>query len=416
MRKKTFFGVRMSSLIVTGGKRLSGEISVSGSKNAALPLIFSTIAIDGVSTFFDVPDIDDVRVALKIIEAFGAEITSAGNKLVIDTRNLKYAEPPSFLVEKLRASTYLLGAMLARFGKAKLYNFGGCNFCERPIDMHLSAINSLGGTQDGIFFYAKELIGCDIFFEKASVGATINALIMASAAKGVTRIFGYAREPHVLALVRFLRSAGIKISCRGACLEVEGGRAVGGKVRVIPDMIEAGTYIVLSLLTDSELLIKGVDAGHLSALLTLLSGAGAHFKIDEEGIIPLGKITKPISVITEPYPGFPTDLQPQTAPLLAAFSGGRITEGVWQGRFGYLSELKKLGLRCEVSDDTAVILPSALKCGETRAPDLRGGAAILLSALYTEGKSEIKNAECIFRGYENLILKLNSVGALIERI
>lgn len=405
----------MSSLIVTGGKRLSGEISVSGSKNAALPLIFSTIAINGVSTVSGVPDISDVRVALDILKEFGADITACGKTLVIDTRNLKYCEPSCELVGKIRASTYLLGATLARFSKAKIYNFGGCNFCDRPIDMHLSAIEAFGGKISDESIYAKRLVGCDIFFEKASVGATINALIMASAAEGVTRIFGYAREPHVMALVKFLRSAGVRISARRACLEIYGKKTFSAKTKLIPDMIEAGTYVALSLLTDSNLHIKGVDMGHIAALTAVFSDSGARFKIDENAIIPYGKIQKPINIVTAPYPGFPTDLQPVTAPLLAAFEGGEIKECVWKNRFGYLSELGKLGLIYEINDSTAVISKSNLKSGVTVAPDLRGGAALLLASLYADGKSEIKNAELIFRGYEKLDEKLRNIGVEIER-
>ncbi len=405
----------MSSLIVNGAKSLSGEITVSGSKNAALPLIFSTIAINGVSTLSDVPDIGDVRVALDILRDFGAEILRCGKTLVIDTRFLKYCEPSLELVGKIRASSYLLGASLARFSRAKIYNFGGCNFCARPIDMHLYAMEVLGGKiKDGEIF-ADKLTGSDIFFEKASVGATINALIMASSAVGTTRIFGYAREPHVLALVKFLRSAGVKISPHGAYLEIVGANAISGKTKIIPDMIEAGTYVILSLMTDSRLLIKGVDADHLSSLLTALSHAGARFKIDENGILPYGKITSAINITTAPYPGFPTDLQPLIAPLLATNEGGVITECVWQNRFNYLNELGRLGLVYKIEGNSAVISKSKLISGKTTAPDLRGGAALLLSALCTAGESEIKNAEVIFRGYENLEEKLCSVGAKIER-
>jgi len=414
MRKKTFFGVLMSSFIVTGNRSLSGEISISGSKNAALPLLFSTIAIEGVSSFSSVPDIADVRVALEILECFGAEVTRCGKTLVIDTRYLKYCEPPAVLVNKLRASTYLLGAMLARFGKAKIYSFGGCDFCDRPIDMHIAAAEALGGVRNCDYLYAEKLVAGDVFFNKASVGATINAIILASAAEGVTRIFGYAREPHVLALVKFFRSAGIKIFCRGACLEIEGGHAMGGKTKVIPDMIEAGTYVILSLVTDSNLLIKGADVTELTALLSLLANAGARFKIDERGIVPYGKINDAINVVTAPYPGFPTDLQPQMAPLLGAFSGGTLRECVWQNRYGYLEELKNLGVEYKIASGEAEIFPSSIKPGAAHAPDLRGGAALLIASLYANGKSEIKNAEIIFRGYENLEEKLSSIGAKIE--
>lgn len=406
----------MSSLVVNGAKSLSGEISVSGSKNAALPLIFSTIAINGVSTLFNVPDIGDVKVALDILKEFRAEIVKTEDTLVIDTRNLEYCEPSAELVGRIRASSYLLGACLARFSRAKIYNFGGCNFCKRPIDMHIYAAEALGALRRGDEFFCDKLSGADIFFEKASVGATINAIILASSAEGVSRIFGYAREPHVLSLIKFLRTAGVKIAAHGAYLEVVGGSSHSGRVRVIPDMIEAGTYVILSLMTNSELLIKGADAGELASLLSALSHAGARFKIDEKGILPYGKITSPINIVTAPYPGFPTDLQPVTAPLLAVSSGGSLTERVWQDRFLYLKELARLGLKYEVEGDCAHISKSNLISGVSQAPDLRGGAALLLSALFTEGKSEIKNAEIIFRGYENLEEKLSSVGAEIERI
>ena len=406
----------MERIIVNGAKKLSGEISVSGSKNAALPLIFSTIAINGVSTILGVPDIGDVRVALDILREFGAEILRCENTLVIDTRYLKYCEPSAELVSKIRASSYLLGACLARFSRAKIYNFGGCNFCSRPIDMHLYAMKSLGASIIGDEIRADKLTASDIFFEKASVGATINAVILASSAVGTTRIFGYAREPHVLSLVKFLRSAGVKISFMGSHVEITGSNAFCAKTKLIPDMIEAGTYVALSLMTDSELLIKGADADHLSSLISVLSRAGAKFKIDENGIIPYGKITSPITVTTAPYPAFPTDLQPIIAPLLAISEGGVINECVWQNRFGYLSELCRLGLIYQIEGNSALISKSKLISGKTAAPDLRGGAALLLAALCTEGKSEIKNAEIIFRGYENLDKKLGSIGAGIEII
>jgi len=306
--------------------------------------------------------------------------------------------------------------MLARFGKAKIYSFGGCNFGKRPIDMHLYAMKALGGVQNDDYVYVKTLTGADIFFDKASVGATINAIIMASAAKGVTRIFGYAKEPHVFSLIKFVRSSGIKIFCYGEYLLIEGGASFGGKTQVIPDMIEAGTFIILSIITDSNFLIRGQNPEHLSSLLSLLSSAGVHFKISDKGIIPYGRLDRRIDVKTSPYPGFPTDLQPQIAPLLASSFGGVITEDVWHGRFGYLGELSKLGLKYELSGNTAEIFKSNLKAAKSVAPDLRGGASLLISALFTEGKSEIANANLIFRGYENIVEKLGSLGADIERI
>ena len=406
----------MAYFLINGGKTLSGEISVSGSKNAALPIIFASFAMGGVSSVTNVPDISDVSVALGLLEELGAVITRCGKTLVIDARSSVYKEPNEKLVKKIRASSYLIGAMLVRFGKAPIQAFGGCNFGTRPIDMHLYAAERLGAKRDSDFVFAEKLCGNDIYFDKASVGATINALIMASGAHGVTRIYGYAREPHVFSLVRFLSTSGIKVCKTFEYIEVEGGAGIGGKIALIPDMIEAGTYIALSLLLNSELLIKDSDPKHLSSFFSVLKKAGAEFKINEDGIIPYGKITAPIDIETRPYPGFPTDLQPLIAPLMAKFHGGTVTERVFRGRFAYLDELKAFGVKSENDGDMAKIYSSEIKCANAYAPDLRGGAALVLTALSAEGESVINNADLVFRGYENFVEKIRSLGGKIERI
>lgn len=404
----------MSSFVINGGKSLRGEVNVSGSKNAALPLIFACIAVSGVSTLVNVPNIGDVDVALSLLRDFGAKIERRGSTLEIDTASLTYKEPREELVKKIRASTYLLGACVARFGKAKISDFGGCNFEARPIDMHLKAISALGGTVRGDVITANSIVGTDIYFDKQSVGATINALIAASAAKGRTRIFGYAKEPHVLSLLSFLSSAGLKIKKSPTCVELWGGKLNRAYATVIPDMIECGTYVIASLLTDSSILIKGADVSHLSSFFGVLENAGVKFEVSDKGIIPRGKIKKPICLTTAPHPGFPTDLQPQMAPLAAAFCGGSLTEGVWRGRFGYLTELEKFGIKHERRGDTAYISPSSFVSACVESTDLRGGAASLLSAIYTSGTSEISSVEIIKRGYENIVEKLTLLGVDIR--
>ena len=404
----------MESFVIKGGKSLNGEVLVSGSKNAALPLIFASVATGGVSSISCVPDISDVCVALDIISEFGAEITRANGTVVIDTRNLHYAEPSEELVGRIRASSYLLGASLARFGKAKIYNFGGCNFESRPIDMHLFAIRELGGEISEDRIKVESLVGADIHFDKASVGATINAAILASAALGVSRIYGYAKEPHVFSLLRFLSASGVRIRRCRDFLEIEGTPYKSAKCSVIPDMIEAATFISASLITESELLVRGADIKHLESFISVMTASGARFSFTDKGICTHGKISKPINVVTAPYPDFPTDMQPLTAPLMAAFSGGSIREQVWRGRFGYLEELKKLGLCFQRSGESAFISPSSLLPGTADSPDLRGGAALILAALRADGESIVNSAHIIKRGYENIVEKLSSLGADIK--
>ncbi len=407
----------MSSFIINGGKRLRGEIIVGGSKNAVLPIIFASIMTEGVSVLRGAPDISDVRVALGILEDLGAVAWRVGDKLYIDTTSLRYTPPRECLVSQIRASAYLLGACLARFGEAELAPFGGCAFEHRPIDMHLQAISLLGAEQIGSRFLAKKLHGATIIHKTVSVGATVNAILLATAANGTTRIFGYAKEPHVILLIDYLRLAGADISVFDDYLLIEGGAPlVGAEITVIPDMIEAGTFLALSLATDSELKIVGASQGELKSFLAVLERGGVTVVCDDDSVTARGKPTSPLEVITAPYPEFPTDLQPQTAALMSATSGGKITEGVWRSRFGYLNELEKFGVRFSRDGATATVYPSRLHSARAVATDLRGGAAELILALLTSGESVINEAQIINRGYESIIKKLRAVGAEIYEI
>jgi len=401
----------MGQFIINGGKSLGGEICVSGSKNAALPIIFASVAAGGISTFSNVPDIIDVDIAFDILRGLGARVVRDGEVATVDTAELCYSVPSEASVSKIRASSYLIGASLARFGKAKIQRFGGCNFDNRPIDMHLQAATSLGARIFGDEIIAEKLHGNDIRFDKISVGATVNALIMTASAKGRSRIFGYAREPHVISLVEYLRAAGAKINVYEEYIEVFGASLSGASSRIIPDMIEAGSYLALSLMTDSDIRVIGADFGQLESFLKPFVDSGAAFECGADYLTLRGSLTKPVSIITAPYPAFPTDLQPQTAPLLARFFGGRITEGVWHNRFGYLSELSKFGILYDIHDGYSDIMPSALRAASATAPDLRGGMALVIAALAARGVSVIDNVELIKRGYADLIKKLRLIGA-----
>ena len=317
-------------------------------------------------------------------------------------------------VSKIRASAYLIGACLSRFGRAELQSFGGCNFDNRPIDMHLAAATLHGAKIDGSLLYADRLIGADVVFDKISVGATVNALLLSASALGTSRIYGYAREPHVMSLIDFLNRAGGEIEVCDNCITVKGRALTSSDANIISDMIEAGSYLSLSLATGSKLKVVGADATELKSFTHPLVSCGANLEVSEEGITLLGNISKPIHIVTAPYPAFPTDLQPLTSPVMARFFGGVIFEGVWRNRFGYLNELAKFGLKFESSDGCAVIHKSKLHPAMATATDLRCGAALIIAALCADGESVIEDSDVIKRGYSDIVKKLRGIGAQIE--
>ena len=282
--------------------------------------------------------------------------------------------------------------------------------------MHLYAAEKLGAKVENGLISCNRLLGSDVCFDKISVGATVNSLLLSASACGRTRIFSYAREPHITSLVDFLVSAGAEISVMPQYIEVIGHHLSAGRGRVIPDMIEAGTYLSLSLATRSPLKVVGARRTDLDSFITTLVDAGACLFFDGDTVTADGALDTPAIITAAPHPAFATDLQPQSAPLLATFCGGSITDTVWHSRFGYLAELSKHGLKYERTDNTALIKPSHLRPANTVAPDLRGGAALLIAALVAKGESRIDSAEIIKRGYENVINKLRQVGADIYEI
>ncbi len=404
----------MSKYIVDGGVPLYGTVRVSGSKNAALPILFASIATCGISKIYNLPNIGDTAEAVAVLKELGAVITYEGSAVYIDTRELRYSLPSPDRVAKLRASTYLIGACLSRFGRADVQNFGGCNFSSRPIDMHISAAEAFGAELNGTSFTMKSAQPADIRLKKKSVGVTVNALIMAASIDGISCIENFAEEPHIFSLIKYLRSAGARIVKDGDRLIVKGGKLRGGTVTVPGDMIEAGTFLCASLVSGGWVRVTGFDPGELTSFLSALSEAGIGVNISDGGVSLFGTPGRHLSVTTAAYPGFPTDLQPIAATVMAKFKGGSIRDNVWTDRFGYLDALAEMGLSYERSGNFAKIHPSAIHSGSICTPDLRGGAAVVLMALSANGESVIEHAETVKRGYENLEDKLRSLGAKIN--
>lgn len=405
----------MEKITVKGGRPLVGEIFVSGSKNAALPILFATLATRGVSKIDRVPNIADVRVAVRILSSLGAHVLRIGESLYVDTEKLYYKEPDPHLTSSIRASTYLLSGMLSAFGRCPLMSFGGCDFADRPIDLHLYALECFGAKISDNLIVCEKPRNAEICFEKASVGATANALIAAAAIKGKSIIRGHACEPHVMALVDFLRSAGAKISVSKEKITVVGTELHGGTTSLIGDMIEAGSYLAAGLVTDGCVTVRGCPAEHLSAFVDFLHRTGADVSVGDTCIsCQKGKNHRYSEVLAEPYPAFPTDLQPIAAVIMACGAGGSIRDNVFPERFGYLAELSNFGVEFEIGQGRANIFSSSVSSGFASAPDLRGGMACLICALCAEGKSTVYSPEKLLRGYDDLENKLRSVGAEIE--
>ena len=405
----------MNRIVVEGPVKLSGEVLVGGSKNAVLPILFATIATGGVSKISNVPDIGDVRVAIELLEDLGASVLRVGDVAYVDSRGITYKPPRADLVSKIRASSYLIGACLSRFGVCDIGSFGGCNFGNRPIDLHIFAAERFGARLGDGRLRAREVCGGEINFTKPSVGATVNAIIMSVSAKGETVIRGFAREPHIDSLIEFLISAGADISLFDDEIRIVGRSLHGGEVTVIGDMIEAGTYLSAGVMTDGVVTVRGCNGAHLSSLIDALERFGGEVFVGDGFVTARrGRDIHPISVTALPYPGFPTDLQPIIAPLLASGAGGIITDRVWSERFGYLTELHRFGIRSQRTGATATVEPSRIVPAMAESPDLRGGMACLLAALMAKGESIVYSPDVILRGYERLEEKLSCLGASVR--
>ncbi len=404
----------MEDFIVEGGVPLVGDVKIDGAKNAVLPIIFATLLLDGVSVIKNVPDIIDVNNALQILADFGANINFSNNTLTIDTRSLNYKRVPLALMSSLRASIYLLGGCLARFGRYELSDIGGCNFDIRPIDMHISSAISLGATLDNGILLSKRLVGNTIVFLKTSVGATVNALLLSASAFGITKIINPAREPHIDTLIEFLKNAGAKIYKDAGRITVIGSSLHGSFITIPPDPIEAGTYLLLGPMTGGEVRVLSHEG--LGYAKNKLINMGFTFDIKDGTVALKEDGVRYTEIMTGAYPLFPTDIAPLFAPLLAKYGGGKICEGVWYNRFGYLSELEKFGIKSRRFSHGCEIYKSKIHSADVTACDLRAGAAMLLTSLYAKGQSSIACASLIKRGYSGIDKKLLRLGARIKII
>ena len=404
-----------------------GDIDVSGMKNAAVPVILSTVLLDDVCTLENLPNILDVSYSLEILQSMGATVKRLDkNTVTIDTRHVRGGSSPYDLVRKMRGSYYIMGAELGRFGCATVGCPGGCDFGVRPIDQHIKGFRALGAqvNVDGGYLEAKTpngLHAAHLFFDKVSVGATINVIIAATRAKGTTVIENAAREPHVVDLANFLNSCGARISGAGTdVIKIRGvDRLYGCTYAIIPDMIEAGTYMIAAAATKGRLHIRNVIPKHLESISAKLEEMGAQIEEFDDSILVTGPASlRPTDVRTQPYPGLPTDVHPQLCVLLCLAQGvSYLTEGVWDNRFRYVEELKRMGAQIKVDGKMAIVEGGEpLSAAPIQAVDLRAGAAVVIAALTANGKSEIENIYHIERGYDDLVGKLRGVGADIRRV
>ncbi len=417
----------MDKFVINGGKKLYGEISVSGAKNAAVAIIPAVVLADGPCIIENLPNIKDVSVIISILKHMGATVNRISDSVVeIDPRGIVSHEVTcSKLVSDMRASYYLLGALLGKFGKATVPMPGGCSFCERPVDLHLKAFEALGATCDvacrEIKLDSKELCGNRIYFDVVSVGATMNAMLAAVKAKGRTVIENAAKEPHVVDLANFLISMGANVKGAGTdVIKITGVEKLHGcNYSIIPDQIEAGTYMTAVAATGGNVLIKDVIPEHLDSITAKLRDTGTVVEEYDEAVrvIREGALTR-CNVKTMPHPGFPTDMQPQFVALLAIANGtSRVNESVWESRFSYIPQLKMMG--AEIYDQGNVALVQGKKHlhgAQVKALDLRAGAALVVAGLAAEGVTEIEDIRYIERGYEKIVEKLTGVGADIRRV
>ena len=416
----------MEKFVIKGGKALFGEINVSGAKNAAVAILPATLLAKDVFVIENVPDIRDINSMLQILEEMGAKVNYITRSTVrIDTRHIESKAVPYELTKNLRASYYLIGALLGMYSNAKVAMPGGCNFGGvRPIDLHLKGFSALGAvisTEGGmIMAKAPGLVGASIYFDKVSVGATINVMLAAVKARGVTVLENAAREPHIVDLANFLNLMGANIKGAGTdVIKIEGVSDLHGcDYSIIPDQIEAGTYMVAAAATQGDLTIKNVIPKHLEPISAKLRECGAIVEEYDDAIrvYATGRLHG-CNIKTMPHPGFPTDMQPQFTVLLALCEGiSIVTDSVWDNRFRYVDQLTRMGAQIQIEGKAAIVQGSAvLKGAPVRADDLRAGAAMIIAGLCAKGTTEIEDIIHIDRGYEDVIPKLTAVGATIAR-
>ncbi len=413
-------------MIIQGGFPLKGTVRVKGAKNAGLPIIAGALLLDGPVIIDELPDLLDVRTMLDVISSLGVSLKyhSVEESVTIDNRNLQPVEPDEALMQKMRASFLVLGPLLARFGQARIALPGGCAIGSRPVDLHLKGLEAMGvrfafagGLVEGT---CDRLHGADIYLDYPSVGATENLIMAAVLARGTTTIENAASEPEIVDLANFLNSAGARISGAGTKrIRITGVEQLGGtRYAVIPDRIEAGTFLIAAAVTGGELRVSNVLSDHLKPLLAKLRETGMELEEPDFGTIGIGSngLVKAVDLKTQPYPGFPTDLQPQFMVLIALASGtGMVSETVFENRFRHISGLVRMGADIRVEGSQAVVQGvRKLSGAPVEATDLRGAAALILAALAAEGESRISGLEHFWRGYSAFERRLQDLGARLS--
>ena len=417
----------MDKLVITGGNSLRGEVIVSGAKNAAVALLPATLLIDGICTINNIPNISDVKISCKILEELGAKITwNTHNEITIDTRNINSTNAPLDMTSKFRASYYLIGSLLGRCKHAQVGLPGGCNLGARPIDQHIKGFEALGAkvevAQGKITAKAKKLVGTSIYMDMVSVGATINVMLASVLAEGTTVIENAAKEPHIVDVANFLNTMGADIRGAGTdIIKVNGVKKLHGNCTysVVPDQIEAGTFMLAAVATKGDIIIKNCIPEHLDCLTAKILELGANVECNEDTIrVWTNKRPNKANIKTLPYPGFPTDLQPQIGICLALADGTSIIrESIWESRFQYTAELNKMGAQITDQGKSAVFEGvKELSGASVSATDLRAGAALIIAGIVAKGETHLYNLYHIDRGYENIEEKFRKLGANIQRV
>lgn len=414
----------MDKYHIKGGRKLSGKVEISGAKNAVLPILAASIISKGENNFQSCPEISDVGNMLRILKSLGCDTTLSEEVISVKADNLSEYAIQDELMKEMRSSVFLAGALLARCGEAVISNPGGCKIGKRPIDIHIRGLKQLSVDvkyrDDRIFLYGKNMKGAHIRLDYPSVGATENLMLAAVGAEGTTVIENSAREPEIFDLQNYINACGGCVSGAGSStVVIEGGKKLKGCCyRIIPDRIEAGTYMLMAVATGGEVFLEGINRDYLGVLIDILKDAGAVFKFESDGIYVKADCIKNINryIKTEPFPGFPTDLQPQMVAMLTKYgAGSKVSENIFENRFGYARQLIKMGADIEMFGKQVIIKSSTALCGGTvEAEDLRGGAALMIAGLMADGITKIMNTGYIKRGYSRPEEKIRLLGGEIK--
>lgn len=417
----------MDKFIIEGNTVLKGEVEISGAKNAAVAILPATLLVNGITTLENVPNISDVKILCEIMEQLGAKISWLTNhSLTVDTTNITNTNAPLDMTSKFRASYYLIGSLLGRCQSAQVGLPGGCNLGARPIDQHIKGFEALGATVDvsqgKITAKAKKLEGAPIYFDVVSVGATINLILASVLAEGTTVLDNVAKEPHIVDVANFLNSVGADIRGAGTdTIKINGVKSLNGNhtYSVVPDQIETGTFMCAAMASHGDILIKNCIPEHMDSLTAKILEMGGIVEIKDDTIrVKYDNKMDPVNIKTAPYPGFPTDLQPQIGIDLCLANGTSIiNERIWESRFQYTAELNKMGAKITAQGTTAIFEGvDKLVGAPIYATDLRAGAALLIAGIVADGKTELYNIHYIDRGYEHIEEKFKKLGAKISRI